>query len=428
MKQRMKKNHLRLLRLLVLVVCLILTSCGAAGDFLWGRPGDDTIDPDVLVIPGGGEEQETKIIMEGAVNFYEKEYRNGTDIRYIGKGERKDRIIVIDAGHQAEGNDELEPNGPNSDVMVAKMTEGGKGVKSGDEQTLTLEMARLLRNELYNRGYSIVMIRETADVNISEKERAEVANAVGAAAYIRLHASSNADDGSMSGARAICQSADNPYPCVEMYEDSRLLSSLVLKSYCDESDISVYVDEENHTGVFERDDITGINWSTVPTTTLELGFLTNQSDDMLMALPTVKSAATKGIADGIDKFIDTVSQRQPEESDTVSWEDLSEAVETQVVETQVVETQVADTQVADTQMVEAPATEADQITDAEAEWVTSYLQTEAQESQTAQASREEGQTEELQEDGVTDEAQTEEAEIDWVETDIQTDIQTEIMT
>ncbi|MFR8118749.1 MAG: N-acetylmuramoyl-L-alanine amidase family protein [Lachnospira sp.] len=48
--------------------------------------------------------------------------------------------------------------------------------------------------------------------------------------------------------------------------------------------------------------MTGINWSTNPVALLELGFMTNPTDDANMQDDTYQQLMVRGIADGIDAY------------------------------------------------------------------------------------------------------------------------------
>ena len=48
--------------------------------------------------------------------------------------------------------------------------------------------------------------------------------------------------------------------------------------------------------------MTGINWSKLPVMILEMGFMTNQSDDLRMSDASVQPLMAEGIADGIDNY------------------------------------------------------------------------------------------------------------------------------
>jgi hypothetical protein len=149
------------------------------------------------------------------------------------------------------------------------------------------------------------MIRETNNVSISNMKRAEIANKYEAAAYIRIHANSWTDD-TMRGAMTICQSASNPYPtCAVHYERSHRLSQLVLTEFCDQTGISKL-------NMREMDDMTGTNWSRVPTTILEMGFLSNKSDDTLMATDYFRQEAAIGVANGLDAYFAWLETQLPE--------------------------------------------------------------------------------------------------------------------
>ena len=48
--------------------------------------------------------------------------------------------------------------------------------------------------------------------------------------------------------------------------------------------------------------MTGTNWSKIPVTLIEMGFLSNPSEDEKMQDPSFQTIMAKGIADGIDLY------------------------------------------------------------------------------------------------------------------------------
>ena len=203
-------------------------------------------------------------------------------------------IVAIDAGHQAKANAEKEPIGPSSETMKAKMPAGAVGTVLGvKEYELTLTVAEKLKEELENKGYQVVMIRESHDVNLSNSERARLANESGAEIFIRLHANSMENTG-VYGALAMCMTAQNPYNA-PLHDNSYRLAKTIIDQVC------ALIGTKNR-GVQEVDNNGEINWSEIPVAVVEMGFLSNPDEERWLSEGDYQDKIVSGIVAAVDSY------------------------------------------------------------------------------------------------------------------------------
>ncbi len=209
---------------------------------------------------------------------------------------RKEKVIAIDPGHQAKGNYGKEPVGPGATEQKTKVSSGAQGVLTKvPEHVFTLELSLQLKNALIAEGYEVVMTRETAEVDISNVERAEIANAAKADIYIRIHAD-GADNEAAKGISVLYPSENNPY-VAELSGDSKRLAQAVLDEMCEAT-------AAKKRGIVKRDDLSGTNWAQMPVILIEAGFMTNEEEDRKLQDPEYQAKLVQGIVEGIEEYFE----------------------------------------------------------------------------------------------------------------------------
>ena len=214
--------------------------------------------------------------------------------------EKRDILIAIDPGHQSWEIDmsATEPNAPGSSVMKAKATTGTAGTFSGTyEYDLNLDISLRLRELLEQQGFSTLLTREDDQTAISNAERAIMANDAGADILLRIHANGS-EDPSASGALALVPSADNAY-VGSLSAKSADLAQTILSAYCEATGMK-------NLGLQYNDTMTGINWSAQPVVILEMGFMTNEHDDLAMAQDAFRQTMAEGIAEGVNAYFEAM--------------------------------------------------------------------------------------------------------------------------
>lgn len=215
-------------------------------------------------------------------------------LNFINNKQDKEIVICIDPGHQSKGDPKQEPVAPGSGSTKARVSSGTSGVATKKpEYILNLEASIVLKDILEQKGYKVIMTRTNHDVNISNAERAMIANKEKADMTIRIHADSLANPGK-TGATILVPSKNSKYTS-SIYDLSYKCAQLV-KDRMIQSGIKV-------NGVFERSDLTGFNWSTVPVILVEMGFMSNYNEDRMMSNPNYQKKMMQSIGDGIEEYV-----------------------------------------------------------------------------------------------------------------------------
>ena len=120
---------------------------------------------------------------------------------------------------------------------------------------------------------------------------------------LRIHCNS-ADSQSANGALTMSPTLSNPY-CRSIAADSQELSECVVSTLCRRTGAV-------NRGVTQTDEMTGINWSKIPVTIVEMGFMSNPEEDQKLSDNHYQSMLAEGIADGVDRYNERRGEKNEE--------------------------------------------------------------------------------------------------------------------
>ena len=199
-------------------------------------------------------------------------------------------IIGIDPGHQAHGNSQQEPIAPGSSQTKAKVSSGTAGVSTRIAEYVTvLDIGLQLRDALESLGATVVMTRETHDVDISNIERAQMMNEAGVALVLRLHCNGS-ENHDVKGLSLFCKATGEG--AEESYAVAQALMTPLLE-----------MTGAKDMGIHVNDNYTGQNWSTVPCVMVEMGFMSNPEEDVLLNTPEYQALLVEGMVRGIMDYL-----------------------------------------------------------------------------------------------------------------------------
>lgn len=194
-------------------------------------------------------------------------------------------VIVIDPGHQATPDTELETIASNSSIEKEKATTGATGISTGaKEYDITLRYASVMKQYLEACGATVILTRTDNETSISNSERAKIAVDNNADYFIRLHADS-APDPDIRGVKVYVPSSGEYTSSSE--SDGKKLAETVAESIGSTS-----------LGVVKGNMYTGLNYAdSIESYQLVIGYISNSDDDALLASDETAYNTAVGVAE-----------------------------------------------------------------------------------------------------------------------------------
>ncbi len=203
-----------------------------------------------------------------------------------------DRLICVDPGHcvtplTGKGYQELvSPLSTETKNLYSTGTQGA----GMTEEKLNLTVGLKLRDALEGLGAEVVMTREISEITISGIERCEIANDADVDVKISIHADGSTDP-DVHGVSVLVPAGDL-LGTPDIKDESVRLGQLMVDAVAAET-------EAKNRGAVPRTDMTGFNFSTVPTVLIEMGFMTNKDEDAKLETEKYQDQIVTGMVNSI---------------------------------------------------------------------------------------------------------------------------------
>ena len=199
--------------------------------------------------------------------------------------------VVIDPGHQETTDSEQELYASWLSATKPRCTSGATGIVTGvNEYELTLDYSLIIADYLEQCGANVILTRDTNDVNISNQERAAIANSNSADIFLRIHADA-AGDSLASGVRVYTPDSGSYTDTSPEYAEQ--LAELVANAE------GLEVNAVRATSLY-----TGLNYAnTLRSFQISLGFLSNSDDEAVLTNEENIAAVAEAISIFCEEFV-----------------------------------------------------------------------------------------------------------------------------
>ena len=205
-------------------------------------------------------------------------------------------VVVLDPGHDLRANLVTEPIGPGSSARKIKDGGGTHGVVTGiAEAELVLDVSLRLRALLRRAGVSVVMTRTRTAGECRQRRPGGHREPGRRGAVPARPRRRRPHRGRPGHAHALPGAAPGL--------DGRRLRRQPERRRDRAGRARAALGFPDR-GLQERADFTGFNWADVPVVMVEMGFMTNPTEDRLLATDAVRQRAAAGLCRGTLRFLD----------------------------------------------------------------------------------------------------------------------------
>ncbi len=210
-------------------------------------------------------------------------------VRSPGDKQRLSGITIgINPGHQTKAVTIQDPLAPGSRKTGNRIGCGTTGVKTrAREYEVNLAVALKLRDRLVQEGATVVLTRTRNDVNLSNIERAQLLNRAQVDLALQLHCNATGTGNrTANGIVLYAKPADNPALSASAYMlDAMVQATGAIKL-----------------GVKKSDGYMSLNWSETPSILVEMGYMSNPAEDVLLSTPAYQDKLVEGMYEGIAAY------------------------------------------------------------------------------------------------------------------------------
>jgi N-acetylmuramoyl-L-alanine amidase len=176
------------------------------------------------------------------------------------------------------------------------VTSGASGsVTKRPESLVNLEVSLKIQKALEAQGVKVIMVRTSQNVNISNSQRAAVANKAGADLLLRIHCD-DVTNHSTNGLLTMVPSKNQwTGPIVApSAKAGKAIHSAALKST-----------GAKDRGIIATSQMSGFNWSKVPAVIVEMGVMSDAAEDRLLSSPAYQQKLATGISTGVVSYLNS---------------------------------------------------------------------------------------------------------------------------